>query len=255
MIKNIVWDLSGTLFRPNIGSYPEDAKKHLSLLNYMWGGTKTASPLDLSAITVLTKSHVKPWHSKEKILLHTGKPVPPIICYWLTGSLSSEKALQLSLNQLKIETNYSSVTKQIIKKMLEDLFDPYTLATCMQPIQPMVKILSECASSKKYSLYLLSNWDIESFNILSQSTHGKQVLQYFNQNNTVISGFVDYLKPQHQIFEYFINHYQINPKETVFIDDQIENIEKAEEYGITAIHFMNNDADSIEKELKHLKIL
>lgn len=64
----------------------------------------------------------------------------------------------------------------------------------------------------------------------------------------IISAEVGAAKPSEKIYRVALEQLQVKPKEAVFVDDFIENIEACEKLGMTGIHF--TEADSALKKLK-----
>jgi HAD superfamily hydrolase (TIGR01509 family) len=44
-------------------------------------------------------------------------------------------------------------------------------------------------------------------------------------------------KPDLKIYQYLLDHCNLDPAETIFIDDRIDNVEVAAKLGITPFHF------------------
>ncbi|MDR3501401.1 MAG: HAD family phosphatase [Legionella sp.] len=59
--------------------------------------------------------------------------------------------------------------------------------------------------------------------------------QYFEE--IVVSSDVHMAKPEIDIYSYFIKQSGINPAESVFIDDRLENLTCAQDLGLNTIHF------------------
>ena len=57
----------------------------------------------------------------------------------------------------------------------------------------------------------------------------------------MISGVENVGKPGKRIFEILFERYNLNPKECLFIDDNIENTETASSFGVTSITFKGSD--------------
>jgi epoxide hydrolase-like predicted phosphatase len=66
----------------------------------------------------------------------------------------------------------------------------------------------------------------------------------------IISSEVGAAKPSEEIFQIALKQLGVRPKEAVFVDDFIENIEACEKVGMKGIHF--KDAESTMKQLKAL---
>lgn len=65
-----------------------------------------------------------------------------------------------------------------------------------------------------------------------------------------MSAEVALLKPQPEIYQALLSRYDLNPSETVFLDDMPYNVEGAKQVGMAAIQFEN--ASQCESELKEM---
>jgi putative hydrolase of the HAD superfamily len=72
-------------------------------------------------------------------------------------------------------------------------------------------------------------------------------------SGAVISSRVGYCKPEPAIYEHLIATYQLDPSDTVFIDDVAANVAAAAAFGIRTIRFEN--AEQCEGELRRLGCL
>jgi HAD superfamily hydrolase (TIGR01509 family) len=68
----------------------------------------------------------------------------------------------------------------------------------------------------------------------------------------VISGDIQMMKPEHEIFEFLLQRYGLVAAETAFVDDNAPNIEAARELGIHPIWF--ESAEQCELELERLLV-
>lgn len=94
-------------------------------------------------------------------------------------------------------------------------------------------ILNELKSAGM-PLYALTNWSHESF----PEAYGRyEFMKQFD--GIVVSGFEGVLKPGYEIYRLLISRYNINPAESVYIDDNRDNTEAAAELGFYAIHFLS----------------
>ena len=97
--------------------------------------------------------------------------------------------------------------------------------------QSMVGVLKALKQGGK-SLICLSNIDFESFCQLNKQY---DFWDLFDQ--TYISSLLHLNKPHQSIFEYVVKNAQLDPENTVFIDDKLENLIQAETFGISTIRF------------------
>ena len=99
-------------------------------------------------------------------------------------------------------------------------------------IQETVDILSEFIQDDNYNVYGLTNWSAETFPIAQQQY---DFLSWFD--GIVVSGQEMCKKPDPKIYNILLDRYQLIPEESVFIDDNIKNVEAARKLKINAIHF------------------
>ncbi|RIK29151.1 MAG: hypothetical protein DCC56_13690 [Anaerolineae bacterium] len=98
----------------------------------------------------------------------------------------------------------------------------------------------------KYKVGLISNaWDG-----LRAYIEKEKFADVFDE--MIISAEVGVAKPAEKIYRIALEKLQVKPKEAVFVDDFIENIEACEKIGMKGIHF--TDVDSALNQLKKLLV-
>ena len=100
---------------------------------------------------------------------------------------------------------------------------------------------------KNYDCYVLSNWSAETF---AGMIDDYPFLKLFD--GLLISGEDKLIKPDHAIYQLARDRFNLNPEETVFIDDKRENIEAAKGLDFKTIHL--TDPKNIEKEINQFLI-
>lgn len=116
-------------------------------------------------------------------------------------------------------------------------------------IEPSHKLLQKLYDKRDsngqrvHQLFVLSNWSKDSFNLLKN--HYGEVFKKFN--GVVISSDVGFKKPDRRMYQYILDKYSLNSHESIFIDDQNENIIAAQKFGIYGIHC---DKHTIEERIK-----
>ena len=111
-----------------------------------------------------------------------------------------------------------------------------------EEISGTVKIL-ENLKRNNYRLIALTNWSAETFPIAIKKY---KFLKLFE--GIVVSGEIKMLKPFKEIYDFTLKKYNLDPKECVFIDDKLENIEAAKYLGFRVIHLTN--PKTIEVDIK-----
>ena len=114
-------------------------------------------------------------------------------------------------------------------------------------IAPTVAVLDELRSAG-VRLFALSNWSGETFPLARPRYPFLEWLE-----GIVISGDEGLVKPDPRIFAVLTDRYGLVPVETVFVDDQVGNVEVAARLGFQAIRFV--DADGLRADLHRLGIL
>ena len=100
-----------------------------------------------------------------------------------------------------------------------------------EPIVESVAILTELRN-RGHRLLALTNWSSEKFPIARARF---AFLSWFE--DIVVSGDVKLAKPDQRIFELTIRRAALEPATTVYIDDNLPNIEAARHLGFNAVHF------------------
>lgn len=186
---------------------------------------------------------------------HENRPLPGPMCSWLAGTLSPEKLIEQIINKIdELEKNSYFISlreKKLVTDILTNMFAPQSLIDCTSIIPQALKLIRKLSNYKEHQLYILSNWDPTSFELLKKRPDIQNLFKFFKKENIFISGNHGIIKPYKAIYEIFLNTYKLNPKECIFIDDQKNNILGAQAFGITGIHFLGN-YKQLMQELKAL---
>lgn len=120
------------------------------------------------------------------------------------------------------------------------------LAPFLAPIPETIDLL-HALRRKGYKVYILSNMPEEMHQELTQ------LHDFFAYpEGQLFSYQVKAIKPQPQIYEALLQRYKLYPKESVFIDDRLDNVVAAERLQIKAIHCLS--PLQVRKELEALGI-
>lgn len=101
--------------------------------------------------------------------------------------------------------------------------------------------------SQKYRLFLLSNTDsihIEQFQHKAGISFYRDFYQCFEK--VYFSYELGMRKPEPEIFEFIIKEHNLLPKNTLFVDDNLQNVESAEKLGIQVWHLQKGEEDVID---------
>ena len=92
------------------------------------------------------------------------------------------------------------------------------------PIKESVEIFRQLKDSGKYKIYALTNWSAETFPVALELY---DFLHWFD--GRVVSGEEKMRKPFAEFYELILKRFNLDPSQTVFIDDSLRNIKGAQE--------------------------
>lgn len=115
-------------------------------------------------------------------------------------------------------------------------------------IQDTVDIFEEMKESNRFKIYALTNWSKETF---PWALEKFEFLHWFD--GIVVSGAENTRKPYPDFFQILFDRHAINPASSIFIDDNLRNIEGGQLLGLPGIHYQS--PDQLKGELIKLGIL
>ncbi len=114
-------------------------------------------------------------------------------------------------------------------------------------ISENVKIQQSLIKNPNYRVYALTNWSAEKWE------KGKELFPFFNDfEGVIVSGQEKIRKPYDKIYQLLIKRFNINPKTTVFIDDNFKNTIASAKNGVKSIHFKS--PQQLKNELQDLGV-
>jgi 2-haloacid dehalogenase len=111
-----------------------------------------------------------------------------------------------------------------------------------------VDVFRDLRSTQHYKFYALTNWSAETFPIALARF---DFLHWFD--GRIVSGEEKTRKPFQEFYQILFDRYQIVPERSIFIDDNLRNVQAAEALNIPSIHFQ--DAVQLRGELAGRGIL
>ncbi len=180
--------------------------------------------------------------SKYKIVLPTNpqaqdehnQNLPKLMCLWLAGVPSAEiRALIAQTADLGPSFFKNQQERKLLTSMSFMIYTPQTFAQTRKPIQEGIAFANRC-KQEGHTLYVLSNWDRESFDIMQQyypSIFGANGLF----KGIMLSSEAHTLKPHPSIYKHLLTVFNLQADDTVFLDDLQINIDAAEQEGIHGI--------------------
>ncbi|MDD2243132.1 MAG: HAD family phosphatase [Petrimonas sp.] len=96
-------------------------------------------------------------------------------------------------------------------------------------IDENVQVLKKLKPS--FPIFGLTNWSAETIPFAIERYDFFKLL-----DGMVVSGKEKIIKPDRRLYQILIDKYQLNPEESLFIDDNIHNIKTADDMGFVTIH-------------------
>ena len=115
-------------------------------------------------------------------------------------------------------------------------------------IEPSVAVFEDL-KQRGVPVYGLSNFSRHKFDISRQLF---PFLEHFDE--LVVSGDIGMVKPDLEIFEYLLEHCDLNPARALFIDDSHENVATAQRIGFDTVLF-DQDRSDLQAELSRRRFL
>jgi 2-haloacid dehalogenase len=116
-------------------------------------------------------------------------------------------------------------------------------------IEETVVILNQLLKKPDYKVVALTNWSAETFPVALERF---EFLHRFE--GIVVSGTEKTRKPFPKIYQLTLDRFGFKPEESLFIDDNLRNIEAATTMGIKTIHFKNPEDLKLHLDTKSIQL-
>lgn len=233
----VVFDLGGVLFdtdssivkNQQIGRY---CALRFALSNLSFSG-KALKNRWFSILNTVAKNnnHIFAFHNEDGTPLEVkdenGTLLPSYMLEWMAGDRSNQNLFDEVVAGIESLDTLSDSDKRFMINLSKVLLPEYLTAS-RKPIEQTVALLKSL-KKQGYPLYILSNWDKESFETMR--TKCPEIFALFD--GYIISGIVHLAKPDPRIYKELER--QFPHAEYVFIDDQKDNIATARACGWNAL--------------------
>jgi FMN phosphatase YigB (HAD superfamily) len=257
----IVWDLGYVCFAPKkLNMAWSIGLPSLIYHKITGGGDIKKKMFDFLTKTFGKQDPINPNDPKRSwtYVMGDGFILPKIWCDHMKGALSGKEVLEQAYP--KMESYFTCESERnLVKSLMEHIFNPETFAQHMYPIDETAKLMKELMSDGSNSCMVLSNFGSDAFDAIYNNENSEPIFKHVPPENIIVSGHVGMLKPHANIYEHLKNKLiaqderfadaQFLEKECIFIDDQIENVIAARMAGITTYHF-DGDSKELRKKLK-----
>jgi HAD superfamily hydrolase (TIGR01509 family) len=228
----IVFDLGGVVFKTAKSTIIKDQLGLASTVGYMLRHGCGPEGIKKNWFKILEKIRAKHEHSfalqdelgnKIAVKDEKGKVLPDYMVEWMCGNRSNEELFCEICEGIETLPKLSKADKEFMINMTRT-FIPEDFAAPREAIESTVTLIKKL-KKRGYPLYVLSNWDKESFNLIYKKY--SDIFDLFD--GYIVSGFVHMAKPDRRIYEKF--EQQFPHQLYVLIDDQQDNVTMAEACG------------------------
>lgn len=125
------------------------------------------------------------------------------------------------------------------------LYQSEWMKTMGEEIPGMYELIKSLKENGFPVIYGLTNWSAETFPPVREKYEIFSLIDHI-----VCSGEEKLLKPDPKIYQTLLERYNLKAEESVFIDDNINNVKGAIDMGMESIRFVN--AEQLQKDLNEL---
>jgi 2-haloacid dehalogenase len=118
-----------------------------------------------------------------------------------------------------------------------------TITGAIEGTVELMKTLKE----NGHPIYGLSNWSVETFPTIRREYEFLNLL-----DDIVISGEINMIKPEPEIFEFLLQKIGKSADECLFVDDSEANIIAAQSIGFDTVHFNSPEQLKAELQTRHI---
>lgn len=148
-----------------------------------------------------------------------------------------------------VEYDRGTKTRAEVEQIMADI-KGCPVARCHEAMATAIDIQAPIACTEQligelkvrgYNLFVLSNMATDFIK------HIRQFEVYRQFEGDVVSCEVKTVKPEAEIYRCLLDRFELDPAETLFIDDREANLRAAEQFGITTFHFTEPREESCER--------
>lgn len=144
------------------------------------------------------------------------------------GTILKEEAIKIMLG--KLPENLHSYCQDLMSTWKDGLVINNNIINLIKDIK-----------AKGYNTYVLSNAPLE----IDEFLDNQNVKNLFD--GVLLSAFDKMLKPNKEIYELLLSRFNLNPEESIFIDDKLENVEGAKNLKMDAFQFDFKKFEDLKK--------
>jgi HAD superfamily hydrolase (TIGR01509 family) len=246
--KNIIFDLDGVLCTTNdLQAFYEVGMKTIGkyILQELFSRYQFKTPSRKMLYDALTGA---PAISTIQVY-NESMLMPAIMVDWQCGIQPLETIQAIMIDHIN-SLSLSAIEKELLINTIMMMTNPDQLIASRRSIIEGLALLHEL-KDKGYNLYVVSNWDPNSFQLFQEKFpeifihNGKPTF-----NGIMTSGQTKLIKPDIAIFRHCLEKFQIPSESAIFIDDTTENIAAAQSIQIDSVLCLNKNIYQVRQDLK-----
>lgn len=227
----VIFDLNGVLFSTNLTACIQTLGIR-NIICYLLTTHKGPSELKKKLYEILNSLAPQPPSNQLGPCDDEGIAMPNIMQSWNKGTLDHEEILAAIDSYIGRHPHLfaNQIEQELVWRLAYLIFDPSQFIATRALMPDMAAFVATCKADG-HQLYVLSNWDRASFDLL----HGQYPELFGQFDGVIISGNYGIMKPDPAIFTTLLQLYNIEAHNCIFIDDQKENIRAAHALGMHTI--------------------
>jgi len=220
-------------------------------LTYAFSGATKNADLEKRYADFLAKAAEDDPVASGQQAWYNGRPICATMLDWLKGLKTSKELIDFLNNYMHEHNDFflSGTEKKLVTAIIS-LMRPEVLSSIMGPVKPMIKVIKDCKQEKNGThnqVFLLTNWDKESFDLLKQQKEHMPMMALFGDDNMILSSEVHMLLPSEELLEYAVKKAGLQPSDCIIITKEKENIPAFEKFGMKTI--LHTSTGQTRKEL------
>jgi len=148
---------------------------------------------------------------------------------------------------------FEGPVKSVLRRIILFTFDCDAHAKIAEPIEETIYLVQQLRAAG-YNVFIISNAAKNIISSYMQKPSLAEVFSLFDPSKIIISGKVGAIKPHPEVYMELIKLFGIKFEESVFLDDDIENVGTSICLGMHGILFNKNDFRRITCELRSLGV-
>ncbi|MFC1841829.1 HAD-IA family hydrolase [Candidatus Dependentiae bacterium] len=254
---NVIFDLEGVLLKINKSAMFKQMSK-FTLLKFLFSSCfSLQNPFNIEPkLFAVLKELECDYENTYGATDGKGNKLPDILCAWSAGEVNSQEILSKANLFLQTDTDVLpySTEKNFVREIIKTAFNPECFIKATTEIKDGIEFAKKC-KEEGHEIFVLSNWDKESWNKESGETMYTKFKDLFGEDGlfekekVIISGEVGCIKPDPNIYFHLLNKHGLRPQESIFFDDQEVNVRAAEKLGIRGVLCKNKNYNQMLDEL------